>query len=152
MKKSSIELKKELNDVYKELDWLHKHYPFYTRRKHSGVINPLLPKEIRDRYEFLWARLRNLKININQALWKEFGSDIRQSKNAIKLMNNLKINQKVYVPETGEVGTITALYPPCDTHSGRIIVYIHSKTRSYYTEFWYSEVGKNLIVKDLTGE
>ena len=76
MKKSSKELQKDLDDVYKQLNWLREHYPMYRKDKY-WVHNPL-PHEILEEYRFLWHRIDNLKININQATWKEFGIDVRK--------------------------------------------------------------------------
>ena len=60
-----------------------------------------------------------------------------------------KINQKVKIIPSGEVGTITAIYPPCNEHSGRIIVYLHTKRRrNHYAEFWYSDLNHSLKIEN----
>lgn len=61
-----------------------------------------------------------------------------------------KVNQKIRVVPSGIVGTITAVYPPCDTHSGRFHAYMHDKKRTYYAEFWYSDIGNSVIIEDRT--
>lgn len=62
-------------------------------------------------------------------------------------MNEPKPNQKVIIMnDKKEVGTIHKIFPPCEEHSGRIIVYVSSRRKQYYTEFWYSDIGKSLIL------
>lgn len=56
-----------------------------------------------------------------------------------------RINQKVKTI-SGEAGNIHKIYPPCEEHSGRIIVYIPSKHRPIFREFWYSDLGKSLFL------
>lgn len=60
----------------------------------------------------------------------------------------LKINQKVKVTYNGNVtyGTITKIFPPCESHSGRFVVEMHSKGRDHCEEFWYSDFGKSVEV------
>lgn len=63
-----------------------------------------------------------------------------------------KINQKVKVTDNnGNVtyGTITKIFPPCESHSGRFVVEMHSKARrDYCAEFWYSDFGKSVEVSE----
>lgn len=64
-------------------------------------------------------------------------------------MEELRINRKVMIvfkDGVKEFGTIQELYPPCDDHSGRIVVHINHKYYDSYAEFWYSDVGKSLIL------
>lgn len=64
-------------------------------------------------------------------------------------MEELKINQKVMtVDKDGnkDFGTIHEVYPPCDDHSGRIIVYLNHKYSDSYAEFLYCDIGKSLIL------
>lgn len=61
-------------------------------------------------------------------------------------MNEPKVNQKIHIIDSDETGTITKVYPPCAEHSGRFIAYIHAKNRSYYTEFWYSDIDKSVVL------
>lgn len=62
-------------------------------------------------------------------------------------MIKLKQNQKVKII-TGEVGNIHKVYPPCEEHSGRIIVYIPTKHRPMFKEFWFSDLGETLFLVD----
>lgn len=60
-----------------------------------------------------------------------------------------KVNQKVKVTDNnGNVtyGTITKIFPPCERHSGRFVVEMHSKGRDHCEEFWYSDFGKSVEV------
>ena len=70
MKKTSEELKKELEQINTDLDWLYKHYPKYRKDKGYWTLNPL-PKEIKEQYYYLYSRKKNLQTNINQAKMKE---------------------------------------------------------------------------------
>ena len=58
-----------------------------------------------------------------------------------------KLNQKVKII-TGEVGNIHKVYPPCDEHSGRIIVHIPTKHGLTLREFWFSDLGETLFLVD----
>jgi hypothetical protein len=60
-----------------------------------------------------------------------------------------KINQKVKIIDEGMYyfGTIQKIFPPCEDHSGRIIVHIPARA-PHYREFWYSDLGKTLILVD----
>lgn len=60
-----------------------------------------------------------------------------------------KVNQKVKITDNnGNVtyGTITKVFPPCKSHSGRFAVEMHSKGRDHCEEFWYSDFRKNVEV------
>lgn len=60
-----------------------------------------------------------------------------------------KVNQKVKVTNNnGNVtyGIITKIFPPCESHSGRFVVEMHSKGRDHCEEFWYSDFGKSVEV------
>ena len=80
MKKSIEELRKDLDETYEEWEYLKKNYPWY-RKDYS--VNPL-SNEIRNQYRFIGSRLRNIKLNINQAVWKEFGKEARERREKIK--------------------------------------------------------------------
>lgn len=56
-----------------------------------------------------------------------------------------RLNQKVKII-TGEVGNIHKICPPCNEHSGRIIVYIPTKHRPTFREFWFSDLGETLFL------
>ena len=66
------------------------------------------------------------------------------------MLNEPKVNQKIRVVPSGDVGTIIAVYPPCDTHSGRFDACLHAKNRTYCAEFWYSDIGNSVITEDST--
>lgn len=61
-----------------------------------------------------------------------------------------KINKKVKITANGHItyGTITKVFPPCEEHSGRFIVLMHSRNRDHYAKFWYSDLGKSVEVEE----
>ena len=62
-----------------------------------------------------------------------------------------KVNQKVKIIDGSMqyFGTIEKIFPPCEDHSGRIIVYTPAPAwMPHYREFWYSDLGKTLILVD----
>ncbi len=77
MKKSSEELKQELAEVQEEFYQLQKDYPWYVG-KHL-YLTPLTD-EIIAQYRFYESRIKNLKININQAVIREFNQKAKNMK------------------------------------------------------------------------
>ena len=64
-------------------------------------------------------------------------------------MKDPKVNQKVMIRnEKGEEqpGVISEVIPPSEYNSGRIIVYVSSRRRQYYAEFWYDDIDRSLIL------
>lgn len=58
------------------------------------------------------------------------------------------VNQKVKViQKDGKdiFGNITAVFPPCETHSGRFIVSMKFKNREQDAEFWFGDYGESVI-------
>jgi len=63
-------------------------------------------------------------------------------------MSELKVGQKVKIVDdkTYYFGTIQKIFPPCEYHSGRITVHVPGNHYPEYREFWYSDLGKSLIL------
>ena len=73
MKKTSVELEKDLNDARAELKYLNEKYPRYYKDKGLWKHTPL-SRDIIEKYEFLYSRIRNLEINVNQMKMRESNS------------------------------------------------------------------------------
>lgn len=73
MKKSSKELEQELKETLEDLQEFHKRYPSFWSY-HKGHIT----KDVEEEYRNLWKKIKNLRININQMKWKEFGVETRK--------------------------------------------------------------------------